>query len=91
MPSINTSIGTRASMASLLKTERDMLSAMERISTGKRINHAGDDAAGAAISDRMTATIRALDMSVRNAADVMSMAQVADCLLYTSPSPRDGT
>ena len=78
MPSINTSIGTRASMASLLRTERDMLSAMERISTGKRINHAGDDAAGAAISDRMTATIRALDMSVRNAADVMSMAQVAE-------------
>ena len=78
MPSINTSIGTRASMQSLLRTERDMLSAMERISTGKRINHAGDDAAGAAIADRMTATIRALDMSVRNAADVMSMAQVAE-------------
>jgi flagellin len=78
MPSINTIIGTRASMQSLLRTERDMLSAMERISTGKRINHAGDDAAGAAIADRMTATIRALDMSVRNAADVMSMAQVAE-------------
>ncbi len=51
---------------------------MERISSGKRINHAGDDAAGAAISDRMSATIRALDMSVRNAADVLSMAQVAE-------------
>ncbi len=86
MPSINTSIGTRASMQSLLKTERDMLSAMERISTGKRINHAGDDAAGAAIADRMTATIRALDMSVRNAADVMSMAQVAEGALDEASS-----
>ena len=78
MPGINTSMGTSASMKSLLKTEREMLSAMERISSGKRINNAGDDAAGAAISDRMTATIRALDMSIRNAADVLSMAQVAE-------------
>ena len=78
MPGINTSMGTSASMKSLLKTEREMLSAMERISSGKRINNAGDDAAGAAISDRMSATIRALDMSVRNAADVLSMAQVAE-------------
>ena len=59
MPGINTSMGTSASMKSLLKTEREMLTAMERISSGKRINNAGDDAAGAAISDRMTATIRA--------------------------------
>ena len=38
MPGINTSMGTSASMKSLLKTEREMLSAMERISSGKRIN-----------------------------------------------------
>ena len=50
MPGINTSMGTSASMKSLLKTEREMLTAMERISSGKRINNAGDDAAGAAIS-----------------------------------------
>ena len=55
-----------------------MLSAMERISSGKRINNAGDDAAGAAISDRMMATVRALDMSIRNAMDVLSMSQVAE-------------
>ena len=78
MAGINTSMGTLASMSSLVKTERDMLKAMERISTGMRINHAGDDAAGAAIADRMSATIGALDMSVRNASDVMSMAQVAE-------------
>ena len=55
-----------------------MLSAMERISSGKGINHAGDDAAGAAIADRMTAMVSALDMSIRNASDVLSMAQVAE-------------
>ena len=55
-----------------------MLSAMERISSGRRINNAGDDAAGAAVSDRMMATVRALDMSIRNASDVLSMAQVAE-------------
>ncbi len=86
MPGINTTMGTHASMKSLLKTERDMLQAMERISSGKRINHAGDDAAGAAISDRMSATIRALDMSVRNAADVLSMAQVAEGALDEASS-----
>jgi len=86
MPGINTSMGTSASMKSLLKTERDMLSAMERISTGKRINHAGDDAAGAAIADRMSATVRALDMSVRNASDVLSMAQVAEGALDEASS-----
>ena len=78
MPSVNNTVGTHAALSSLLKTEREMLTAMQRISTGKRINNAGDDAAGAAISDRMTAQIRALDMSVRNASDVMSMAQVAE-------------
>ena len=61
-----------------MKTEREMLQAMERISSGSRINNAGDDAAGAAISDRMLATVRALDMSIRNASDVLSMAQVAE-------------
>ena len=86
MPGINTSMGTHASMKSLIKSEREMLQAMERISTGKRINHAGDDAAGAAISDRMSATIRALDMSVRNASDVLSMAQVAEGALDEASS-----
>ena len=51
---------------------------MERLSSGKRINHAGDDAAGAAIADRMTAQIKGLEQSVRNAADVISMAQVTE-------------
>ena len=77
MVSVST-VNSNASLKHILKTERQMLSAMERISSGKRINNAGDDAAGAAISDRMMATVRALDMSIRNAMDVLSMSQVAE-------------
>lgn len=77
MVSVST-VNSNASLKHILKTEREMLSAMERISSGKRINNAGDDAAGAAISDRMMATVRALDMSIRNAMDVLSMSQVAE-------------
>ena len=57
---------------------------IERLSSGKRINHAGDDAAGGAIADRMTAQIKGLNMSVRNASDVLSMAQVAEGALDES-------
>ena len=77
MVSVST-VNSNASLKHILKTEREMLSAMERISSGRRINNAGDDAAGAAISDRMMATVRALDMSIRNAMDVLSMSQVAE-------------
>jgi flagellin len=77
MVSVST-VNTHASLKHIVKTEREMLQAMERISSGKRINNAGDDAAGAAISDRMMATVRALDMSIRNASDVLSMSQVAE-------------
>jgi flagellin len=67
-------------------TERDMTTAMERLSSGKRINHAGDDAAGAAIADRMTAQIKGLEQSVRNAGDVISMAQVTEGALDETSS-----
>ena len=53
-------------------------SAMERLSTGKRINSAKDDAAGLAISSSMTAQIRGMNQAIRNANDGMSMAQTAD-------------
>ena len=51
---------------------------MEQLSTGKRINTAGDDAAGLAISTRMTQQIRALDQAVRNAGDAVSPIQTAE-------------
>ena len=53
-------------------------SAMERLSTGKRINSAKDDAAGLAISSSMTAQIRGMNQAVRNANDGIALAQTAD-------------
>ena len=84
MPTVNTNSASTFALNKMNATERDMLTSMERLSTGKRINHAGDDAAGAAIADRMTAQIRGLEQSVRNAGDVISMAQVAEGALDES-------
>ena len=55
-----------------------MATAMKSLSTGERITNAGDDAAGAAISDRMLSQVKGLEQSVRNAGDVISMAQVSE-------------
>ena len=51
---------------------------MERLSTGLRNNSAKDDAAGLAISDRMSAQVSGLNMTVRNANDAISLLQTAD-------------
>ena len=50
MPTVNTNTAAQFALNKLNATERDMTTAMERLSSGKRINHAGDDAAGAAIA-----------------------------------------
>ena len=86
MPTINTNGAAMFALNKMTETERDMTTAMERLSSGKRINHAGDDAAGAAIADRMTAQIKGLEQSVRNAGDVISMAQVTEGALDESSS-----
>ena len=78
MATVNSNIAAKYALNNLNKTDRDLTSAMERLSSGKRINHAGDDAAGDAISDRMTSQIKGLEQSARNAADVISMAQVTE-------------
>ena len=84
MPTVNSNSAAMFALNKMNITERDMTQAMERLSSGKRINHAGDDAAGAAIADRMTAQIKGLEQSVRNAADVISMAQVTEGALDES-------
>ncbi|MDC3089092.1 flagellin [Alphaproteobacteria bacterium] len=84
MPTVNSNTAAMFALNKMTITERDMTQAMERLSSGKRINHAGDDAAGAAIADRMTAQIKGLEQSVRNAADVISMAQVTEGALDES-------
>ena len=86
MPTVNSNGAAMFALNQMTITERDMTTAMERLSSGKRINHAGDDAAGAAIADRMTAQIKGLEQSVRNAGDVISMAQVTEGALDESSS-----
>jgi len=79
MPSvINTNVSSLKSQNSLSLNERKLGSAMERLSTGIRINSAKDDAAGLAISTRMTSEIRGLNAAVRNANDGISVAQTAE-------------
>jgi len=78
MSVINTNIAATITSNALAKNERAMGQAMERLSTGARINSAADDAAGLAISSKMTSQIRGLDQAVRNANDAVSMIQTAD-------------
>jgi flagellin len=63
---------------SMTRNERSMSQTMERLSTGIRINSAKDDAAGLAISSKMTSQINGLNQAVRNANDAISMIQVAE-------------
>ena len=75
---INSNISSLMAQRHLEGTRVEMEQAMERLSSGKRINSAGDDAAGLGIRDRMTAQIGSLNQSVRNANDSMSLAQAAE-------------
>ena len=75
---INTNMSANIAANSMVRNERTMTSTMERLSTGLRINSAKDDAAGLAISSKMTSQIRGLDQAVRNANDAISMIQVAE-------------
>jgi len=78
MTVINTNVAATLTANALTKNERAMNQAMERLSTGQRINSAGDDAAGLAISSKMTSQVNGLNQAVRNANDAISMVQTAD-------------
>jgi len=78
MTVINTNTAANITANALTKNERAMSQAMERLSTGQRINSASDDAAGLAIASRMTSQVNGLNMAVRNANDAISMVQTAD-------------
>jgi flagellin len=78
MAVVNTNINASVAQNALARNERAMNTAMERLSTGQRINSASDDAAGLAISSRMTSQIRGLDVGIRNANDAISMISTAD-------------
>lgn len=78
MTVINTNINSLISQNALTRNNRALSSSMEQLSTGKRINSAADDAAGLAISNKMTAQIRGLNQAVRNANDGISLLQTAE-------------
>jgi flagellin len=70
---VNTNIGSLNAQRSLAESSKDLATAMERLSSGKKINSAADDAAGFAIAERMTAQVRGLNMATKNANDGLSM------------------
>jgi len=78
MSVINTNIGSLTAQRNLATSQASLATSMQRLSSGLRINSAKDDAAGLAISDRMTAQIRGSNQAARNANDGISLAQTAE-------------
>jgi flagellin len=81
---INTNVMSLNAQRNLSNTQSDMATAMQRLSSGLRINSAKDDAAGLAITDRMTSQIRGLNQAVRNANDAISLTQTAEGAMQES-------
>ena len=75
---INTNTASLNAQRSLASSQIELQSAMERLSSGKKINSASDDAAGFAIAERMTAQIRGLNMAAKNAQDGLAMMSTAE-------------
>ncbi len=78
MTVINTNTKSIVAQNAMTVSGREMSKAMEQLSTGKRINSASDDAAGLAISSKMTSQIKGLNQAVRNANDGISLIQTAE-------------
>ena len=75
---VNTNVASLNAQRSLSSSGAELKTAMERLSSGKKINSAADDAAGFAIAERMTAQIRGLNMATKNANDGLSMLAVIE-------------
>ena len=78
MAVINTNVAAQITANALVKNDREMTQAMERLATGSRINSASDDAAGLAVASKLTSQIRGLDQAVRNGNDAIALVQTAD-------------
>jgi len=83
---INNNISALNAWRSLAQTDSALGKSLEKLSSGFRINRAGDDAAGLAISEKMRAQIKGLNMAARNAQDGISMIQTAEGALAESHS-----
>jgi flagellin len=75
---VNTNVASLNAQRNLMGTKLNLDRSLERLSSGLRINRAGDDAAGLAISENLKAQIRGLKQAVRNAQDGISLVQVAE-------------
>ena len=80
---INTNMASLNSQRHLNATQSALSTTMERLSSGKRINNARDDAAGLGISERMTSQINGMNQAIRNARDGISLGQTAEGALGT--------
>ncbi|HIJ28403.1 MAG TPA: hypothetical protein HPP91_07695, partial [Gammaproteobacteria bacterium] len=78
MQVINTNMGSLNAQRALTTTQEANQTAMERLSSGSRINRAKDDAAGLSVADNMTAQIRGLNAAIRNSNDGISYVQTAE-------------
>ena len=78
MTSINTNVGALNARASAVSATTKMERAMERLSSGLRVNSAADDAAGLAVAGKMESQLRGINMSIRNAQDGMGLIQTAE-------------
>ncbi len=78
MTVVNTNVSASLSQAALARNERALGAAMEKLSTGSKINSAADDAAGLAMAAKFTSQIKGLDMAVKNANDGISMINTAE-------------
>src|SRR5574343_251140 len=81
---INTNVASLTAQRNLGMSQSSLNTAIQRLSSGLRINSAKDDAAGLAISERFTSQIRGLNQAVRNANDGISLAQTAEGALKAS-------
>ena len=86
MLNINTNYASAFAANATKSASKGLQSAMEKLSTGLRINYAKDDAAGMAISTRLTAEIEGLKVASRNAADAQSLIDTAEGALKESTS-----
>jgi flagellin len=75
---VNTNVASMNAQRSLASSGKDLQQAMERLSTGSKINSAADDAAGFAIAESMTAQVRGLSMSAKNASDAVGLLKVVE-------------
>ena len=78
MTTVNTNLAALSALKHIDSTDKSMSKAMERLSSGLRINSAADDAAGSAIASKMESAVRSLSVAIRNSEDAISMTQTAE-------------